>query len=456
MQKIKLNVVILAAGKGTRMRSDLPKVMHLLAGQPLLQHVLNVSNKLDPDQTVVVYGFGGEVLRHHFQEAPVIWVHQSEQLGTGHAVLQTLNHLDDDAVILALFGDVPLIRAENCTTLIENASTGSLVVLTTVVNEPSGYGRIVRNSEGKLLRIVEHKDANNETKAIREINSGIMAMPVKKLKKWALELKNNNQQKEYYLTDIVEIAVAEGNNVEAISEYDNQTLQGVNTKSDLAKSERYLQMLQAENLMAEGVTLADPRRIDIRGVLNCGRDVTIDVSCVFEGTVTLGNNVKIAANCFIRDTKIDDGTFIAPFSHLDGAMIGRSCRIGPYARLRPGTDLASETHVGNFVEIKNSRVGSNTKINHLSYVGDATVGKNVNIGAGTITCNYDGVNKHTTTIEDDVFIGSSTQLVAPVKIGYAATIGAGSTITKDAPPETLTVARSKQLSLPTWTRPKKK
>ena len=449
-----LNIVILAAGKGTRMHSDKPKVLHAIAGKPLLGHVIDCAQQLSPQKIVVVYGFGGQQVPQTFAGKALLWAEQAQQLGTGHAVQQALPLLDEDGISLILLGDVPLIEVATCQQLLEKAEHG-LVLLTVKKDDPTGYGRIVRTGEGQVSAIVEHKDASDALRAINEVNSGIMAMPNRHLKKWLSALSNNNSQGEYYLTDIVAMAVQDGVSVEAVMTEDEWQVAGINSKQDLAAVERVYQLRKAQALLQAGVTLADPARIDIRGELVVGRDVEIDVGCIFEGLVKLGDGVKVGAYSILRDTSIGGGTQIAPYTHVDQVTIANDCRIGPYARLRPGTELADQTHVGNFVELKNAQVDVGSKINHLSYVGDSTVGKNVNIGAGTITCNYDGANKFRTVIEDNAFIGSDSQLVAPVTIGAGATIGAGSTITKDAPANELTLSRGRQTTIKGWKRPVK-
>ena len=454
MEQLKLNIVILAAGKGTRMHSNKPKVLHEIGSKPILGHVIDCAKALNPQKIIIVYGFGGKIVREAFAHENIIWVNQAEQKGTGHAVQQAVEHLDVDANALILLGDVALVDAEACKRLIAEAHN-KLAILSFNKPDPTGYGRILRNNL-LVTAIVEHKDATEAQKAIKEVNTGIMAMPAKALKNWLTGLSNNNVQGEYYLTDIVGFAVRDKVNVVAEITDDEWSVTGINSKLDLAQIEREFQNRIAQKLLQQGITLKDPARLDVRGTLVCGRDVEIDVNCMFEGEVTLGDNVKIAANCIIKNAHIENSTLILPFTHIDDAHIGENSRVGPYARIRPGTTLAAETHVGNFVELKNAQVDSGSKINHLSYVGDATVGKNVNIGAGTITCNYDGANKHRTVIEDGVFIGSDTQLVAPVTIGKNATIAAGSTITKNVPAEGLTVCRAKeQKTYPNWKRPLK-
>lgn len=451
----KLNIVILAAGKGTRMHSDLPKVLHTVGAKPILGHVIDCAKALQPKKIIVVYGFGGERVKEAFSTEEITWVNQAEQHGTGHAVQQALPYLDADADTLILLGDVPLVDVNACKRLVAQADN-KLAILSFNKADPTGYGRIVRNVKGDVRAIVEHKDATDEQRKIVEVNTGIMAMPNAQLKNWLSRISNNNAQREYYLTDIVALAVADEVGVVAEITNDEWSVTGINAKSDLAQIERVYQTRIAQALLQKGVTLKDPARIDVRGDLQCGRDVEIDVNCVFEGNVSLGDRVTIGAHCVIKNAVIATGTQIAPFTHIDDAAIGENSRIGPFARLRPGTTLASDTHVGNFVELKNAQVDVGSKINHLSYVGDSTVGKSVNIGAGTITCNYDGANKFRTVIEDGAFIGSDSQLVAPITIGKNATIAAGSTITKDAPADALTFCRAKdQKSIVGWKRPQK-
>ena len=454
MMQAKLNIVILAAGKGTRMFSSKPKVLHEVAGRPILRHVIDCAKALNPAKIIVVYGFGGDLVKNAFAQENIIWVEQAQQLGTGHAVQQAAPHLDDDASTLILLGDVPLVDAQSCAKLVEKASN-QLVIQSFNKADPSGYGRIVRGATQNVTAITEHKDATEAERTIKEVNTGIMAMPAEALKHCLAGLSNNNAQGEYYLTDIVGFAVRDKVNVVAEITGDEWSVTGINSKQDLALIERVYQQRYAETLLKKGVTLADPARIDVRGTLQTAQDVEIDVGCVFEGEVTLGEGVKIGAYCVIKDSTIAAGTIVAPYSHIAEANIGAHCRIGPFARIRPGTVLQSDAHVGNFVELKNAQVDVGSKINHLSYVGDATVGKNVNIGAGTITCNYDGANKFRTVIEDDAFVGSDTQLIAPVTVGKGATIGAGSTISKDAPAGELTISRAKQLTITGWKRPVK-
>lgn len=449
-----LNIVILAAGKGTRMYSDKPKVLHALAGKPLVQHVLDCASSLKPQQIWVVYGHGGEAVPQAMQQYAAKFVIQEPQLGTGHAVQQAMPHLGDEGNTLVLYGDVPLIQHSTLHQM-QQAGEG-LVLLTVNLLNPTGYGRIVRNDQGDVLSIVEEKDATPEQREIREVNTGILLAPTKMLRGWLSKLQNNNSQGEYYLTDIVGMAVQQGVAVHTVQPAHEWEIHGINSKSQLMVLERTWQLVEASRLLVQGVTLADASRIDVRGKMSCGRDVEIDVGCIFEGNVTLGDNVRVGAYSVIKNSTIAAGTNIAPYSHIDGSEVGADCYIGPYARLRPGTRLHDEVHIGNFVEVKNSEISSNSKANHLSYIGDSTVGSRVNIGAGTITCNYDGANKHRTIIEDDVFIGSDTQLVAPVTVGRGATIAAGTTVWKDAPAGELTMNDKTQSIKPGWKRPIKK
>jgi bifunctional UDP-N-acetylglucosamine pyrophosphorylase/glucosamine-1-phosphate N-acetyltransferase len=449
-----MNVVILAAGMGKRMQSDLPKVLHALAGKPLLSHVIDTARQLSPTCCCVVYGHGGELVPTRLAADDLHFVLQEPQLGTGHAVMQATSLLHDDQPTLVLYGDVPLTSDATLRSLIDKASNNKLAILTITMEDPTGYGRIVRE-EHKIVRIVEHKDANEAELQIHEVNTGILIAPTRQLKDWLSRLSNHNAQGEYYLTDIIALAVDDGVSIDSAQPAHAWETLGVNSKVQLAELERIHQHNLAQQLLEEGVTLADPARIDIRGELHCARDVSIDVGCVFEGNVMIGQGVTIGAYCVIKNSRIADNVNIKPFTHIDEATIGSDSKIGPYARLRPGTVLGSEVHVGNFVEIKNSEFGAHSKANHLAYVGDTTVGLRVNIGAGTITCNYDGANKHRTVIEDDAFIGSDTQLVAPVTVGKGATIGAGTTLTKDAPPDSLTVSRARQTSIAGWQRPVK-
>jgi bifunctional UDP-N-acetylglucosamine pyrophosphorylase/glucosamine-1-phosphate N-acetyltransferase len=450
-----LDVIVLAAGMGKRMRSELPKVLHPLAGRPLLGHVLEAARALGPRKIVVVHGHGAEKVRAAFPEAGIEWVLQAEQLGTGHAVLQALPQLAPDADVVILYGDVPLVRAATLKRLLD-ASREGLAVLTAELSDPGGYGRIVRDAGQRVARIVEHKDASPAELAIREVNAGFFALSARRLSAWLAKVRNDNAQKEYYLTDIVRLAVAEGLPVAAVKVDDPWEVAGVNSKVELAALERIAQGREARRLLEAGVTLHDPARIDVRGALECGRDVVIDVNCVFEGRVTLGDQVRIGPNCVLRNVSIGAGTEVHAFSHMEDAELGARCRVGPYARLRPGTALADEVHIGNFVEVKASTLGKGSKANHLTYIGDSEIGSRVNVGAGTITCNYDGVAKHRTVIEDECFIGSDATLVAPVRIARGSYIGAGSTINKDTPAGQLTVARARQVSIPAWKPPKKK
>lgn len=451
-----MEVVILAAGKGTRMRSDLPKVLQPVAGRAMLAHVVATARALDAHRICVVYGHGGELVRERFASDDIAWARQEPQLGTGHAVEQALPHLTDDDVAMVLYGDVPLITESTLRRLNEAAAGGRLAVLTVMLDDPTGYGRILRDESGRILRIVEHKDASEAERAVREVNTGILVAPVARLRDWLGRVGNDNVQGEYYLTDIIGLAVADGVEVSAVQPGAVWETLGVNSKRQLAELERIHQRNIAERLMGEGVTLIDPARLDVRGELACGKDVEIDVNCVFEGRVRLGDGVRVGANCVVRDAMIGAGTRIAAFSQIEGTVMGETCVIGPYARTRPGTRLGDDVHLGNFVEVKNSHIDNHSKANHLAYVGDADIGQRVNVGAGTITCNYDGANKYRTVIEDDVFIGSDTQLVAPVRVGRGATLAAGTTLTKDAPEAQLTVSRAKQISIPGWKRPVKK
>ena len=449
-----MNVVILAAGMGKRMQSALPKVLHPLAGKPLLSHVIDTARSLSPSKLCVIYGHGGEMVPQSLQAPDLAFAKQEPQLGTGHAVMQALPHLDEAAPTLVLYGDVPLTSAAALRRLLDIAGRNKLAILTIELDDPTGYGRIVREQE-QIVRIVEHKDASEAERAIHEINTGILVAPTAKLKTWLAALSNDNGAGEYYLTDIVAQAVAD--DVPVVSAQPDavwETL-GVNSKVQLAELERVYQANLAKTLLEQGVTLADPARIDMRGTLVCGRDVSIDINCIFEGKVELEDGVTIGAHCVIKNARIAKDVSIKPFCHIEDAVVGAGSIIGPYARLRPGTDLAEEVHIGNFVEVKNSRIAASSKANHLAYIGDATIGSRVNVGAGTITCNYDGVNKFRTVIEDEVFIGSDTQLVAPVTVGKGATLGAGTTLTKDAPAGKLTVSRARQVTVEGWQRPVK-
>jgi bifunctional UDP-N-acetylglucosamine pyrophosphorylase / glucosamine-1-phosphate N-acetyltransferase len=452
-----LNVVIMAAGKGTRMKSARPKVLHRLAGTSLLQHVLKAGAGLGPVRSIVVTGHGAEAVEAEAAPSGALFVRQMPQLGTGHAVMQTLTSLDPaHASTLVLNGDVPLIRTETARALADACAGHQLALLTITLPDPSGYGRIVRSADHSAVHaIVEHKDANPAQRAITEVYTGMMAAPTALLQRWVSALSNRNAQGEYYLTDIVAMAVAEGVPVVATPAASETEVLGVNSPVQLADLERRFQRQQADVLMEAGVRLADPARFDLRGQLHCGADVEIDVNCVFEGSVMLGDGAQIGANCVIRNASIAAGAVIHPFSHIEGATVGAGALVGPFARLRPGAVLGEAVHIGNFVEVKNSTLAAGAKANHLAYLGDATVGARVNFGAGSITANYDGANKHRTTIGDDVHVGSNCVLVAPVKLGDGATVGGGSTIAKDAPAGQLTVARARQATLPGWQRPKK-
>ncbi len=464
--EIIMNVVILAAGMGKRMQSELPKVLHPIAGASMLSHVIVTARQLQaslnlecesPANLCVIYGHGGSQVPDAVSAdsaGGIIFAKQEPQLGTGHAVAQAIPHLNDAMPTLILYGDVPLTRNATLQRLVVAAGSNKLAILTAQVDDPTGFGRIIRE-KGKICRIVEQKDANEDELAIAEINTGIMVAPTVALKKWLGALSNRNAQGEYYLTDIVASAVADGVEVSSAHPDAVWETQGVNDKKQLADLERQHQKNLAEQLLLQGVTLLDPNRIDIRGKLVCGRDVTIDVGCVFEGEVVLGDGVRIGPHCVIKNTRIAAQSDIKAFCHIEGADVGVQAQIGPYARLRPGAQLAEQVHIGNFVEVKKSTIGAYSKANHLAYIGDAKVGRRVNIGAGTITCNYDGVNKFETVIEDDAFIGSDSQLIAPVRVGRGATLGAGTTLSKDAPEGKLTVSRAKQLTLENWQRPVK-
>ncbi len=444
----------MAAGKGTRMKSALPKVLHRLAGRALLLHVLDTCAALQAQRTVVVTGYAAEAVERTVANRNVMCVRQEPQLGTGHAVQQAAPLLDDDGTTLILNGDVPLITADTARALVHACGGRQLALLTLTLDDPSGYGRIVREG-GEVRGIVEHKDANDAQRGIREVYTGIMAAPSAALKRWLARLRNQNAQREYYLTDIVAMAVADGVPVVTSAAHDQTEVLGVNSAAQLADLERRLQRRRADALMEAGVRLADPARLDVRGVLECGSDVEIDIDCIFEGRVVLGDGVRVGAHCVIRDTTIGAGTEVQPHCDFTQAAIGERVEIGPFARLRPGADLGAEVHIGNFVEVKNSRLSRGAKANHLAYLGDTSVGERVNYGAGSITANYDGANKHRTIIGNDVHVGSNCVLVAPLTIGDGATIGAGSVISKDAPAGQLTVARARQASLEGWKRPVK-
>lgn len=451
-----LGVLILAAGEGTRMRSRLPKVLHQLAGKPLLGHVIETARSITPDQITIVYGHGGDLVCNTLASQDLNWVEQKERLGTGHAVMQAMPHLERVDQVLILYGDVPLISGSTLVSLLSALHSTDLALLTVDLPDPTGYGRIVRDRDDRVIRIVEQKDANERELEICEINTGIMAVSRDRLESWLSRIENNNAQNEYYLTDIISLAVDEGVNIQVVHPNSEEEVMGVNDRVQLSHLERYYQQQQAVRLMQQGISLSDPNRLDVRGRLTAGNDVSIDINAIFEGDVELGDGVKIGANVFIKNSRIGSDTEILANSVIEDANIGNACRVGPFARIRPDTSLSDHVHVGNFVEIKKSKVASKSKINHLSYIGDTVMGSEVNIGAGTITCNYDGANKFQTIIGDRVFVGSDTQLVAPVTVANGTTIGAGSTITKDTPAETLTLSRSKQISIENWQRPVKK
>ena len=451
-----LDILILAAGKGTRMRSDLPKVLHRIGDKALVQHVVDIARTVGGEQIMIIVGHGAEKVQEKMAAPDVKFVLQAEQLGTGHAVQQALPHLRSDATVLILYGDVPLTRTETLQKLIAGVNEKQMGLLTVNLPDPTGYGRIVRDEKNTVIAIVEHKDASDEQKKICEINTGIMAVKAAHLQKWLPQLKNNNAQGEYYLTDIIAMAKAEGIAIHVEQPNAVEEVEGINNRQQQAALERFYQKQKANELMVAGVTLLDPSRLDIRGNLTAGRDVVIDVNCVFEGNVILGDGVVIEANCVIINSKIGNNSCIKAFSHIEESIMAANCDIGPYARLRPGTDLAEEVKIGNFVETKKAVIARGSKVNHLSYVGDAKVGAKVNVGAGTITCNYDGVNKFNTEIGDNAFIGSNSALVAPVKIGAGATVGAGSVITRNVEDLELAIGRSKQQNIQGWKRPTKK
>jgi bifunctional UDP-N-acetylglucosamine pyrophosphorylase/glucosamine-1-phosphate N-acetyltransferase len=452
---LSLSVIILAAGQGTRMRSTLPKVLQALAGRPLLAHVVDCAAVLNASDVCVVYGHGGDAVQKAFEGSDLRWALQAEQNGTGHAVQQAMPETPDQNRVLILFGDVPLLMPATLSRLLDATADKEMSILTVDMDDPSGYGRIIRQ-KGEVVANVEHKDATEAERAVQEINTGVMLCPASKLKKWLNNLGNDNSQGEYYLTDVIAMAVADGVTVHGVKADTWVEVMGINDKKQLAEAERALQARLVDELMAEGVGFADPARVDIRGTLTCGRDVFIDINAVFEGDVSLGDGVRIESNNLIRDSKLGAGTVVHSNCHLEGASTGNDCEIGPFARMRPGAELANKVKVGNFVEIKKSTVADGSKVNHLTYIGDAEIGKGVNVGAGTITCNYDGANKHKTTIGDGVFVGSGVNLVAPIEIGAGATIGAGSTLTKPVAAGGLTLARSKQMTLPGWKKPVKK
>jgi bifunctional UDP-N-acetylglucosamine pyrophosphorylase/glucosamine-1-phosphate N-acetyltransferase len=450
-----LSIIILAAGQGTRMYSDIPKVLHPLAGKPLLEHVYNTANSIPDSNILIVYGFGGNAVPDHMQHLPVHWIEQSEQLGTGHAVAQAMPEISAEDMVLILYGDIPLISIETLQPLLDAAGETGFSLLTAELDNPRGYGRIIRDRKGRITRIVEEKDASDVEREICEVNTGMMVIKADLLQRWVKELGNENAQKEYYLTDIISLAVSEGVEVKTVCADSVFEIQGINTKSQLAETERYFQLVQAHHLMQNGVTLMDPARFDLRGDLEIGRDNNIDINVLLEGRIKLGNNVSIGANCCIKDSIIADNVAILSNCIIENAIIGKHCRIGPFSRIRPDTTLDENVHIGNFVELKKADIGKGTKINHLSYIGDSDIGNEVNIGAGTITCNYDGANKHKTVIEDNVFVGSDVQFIAPVTVSTGATIAAGTTVTKDIVKHSLAISRVEQRTLPNWKRPKK-
>jgi bifunctional UDP-N-acetylglucosamine pyrophosphorylase/glucosamine-1-phosphate N-acetyltransferase len=451
-----LAIIILAAGKGTRMKSAKPKIMHTLAGKPMLQHVIDTAKQLSPSQLVVVCGNGSDEVVPYLEQQNINTVMQHEQKGTGHAVEQAKASFASSEQVLVLYGDVPLITTETLADLIESGDNNSLKVLTAILDDPTGYGRIVRDYDDNMLCITEEKDADEETKLINEINTGIMCIPAKWLTEALSQLDNNNAQGEYYLTDLIAKAVNQGIEINSVTCEDEMEVAGINNRVQLAEVESYYQQLKATDLMMSGVTFRDPARVDIRGDIKAGQDITIDINVIFEGYNTIADNVCIGAHCIIINSVIHEGAEILPNSIIENAEVGTNCSVGPFARLRPGTKLAAKAKVGNFVEVKNANIGVGSKINHLSYIGDTDMGADVNIGAGTITCNYDGANKHRTVIGDRVFVGSDTQLVAPVTIEDGATIGAGSTIRKTAPADSLTLTKSEQKTVKGWVRPVKK
>mgnify|MGYP001812110204 FL=1 len=448
---MKLSVIILAAGQGTRMKSALPKVMHPIAGKPMLEHVYERSLDLGAADVHIVFGHGGEHLRDYCQDFDVEWVLQEQQLGTAHAVQQASPGLEPDEIVLILYGDVPLIKSETLRQLINHVADDDISLLTVNLEDPAGYGRIIRD-EGRVIAIVEHKDATAEQLQVNEVNTGILAVRAGYLNECLSKIDNNNAQGEYYLTDIIEMAVNDGNSVITTQPDNSYEVEGVNDRVQLARLERIKQREIIENIMKNGVTVIDPSRVDVRGELNIGSDSTIDVNCIFEGRVDIGSNVSIGAGCVISNSRIADGCVISPYSIIENAVIDDNVDVGPFARLRPGTTLKQNSKVGNFVEVKNTELGTGSKANHLTYLGDSEIGSNVNIGAGTITCNYDGANKHKTVIKDGAFIGSDTQLVAPVTVGKNATVGAGSTITRDTEDNELTLSRTQQKTVKGWKR----
>jgi bifunctional UDP-N-acetylglucosamine pyrophosphorylase/glucosamine-1-phosphate N-acetyltransferase len=454
---VPVTIVVLAAGQGKRMHSALPKVLQPLAGRPLLGHVLQAARSLGPAAIHIVYGHGGDAVKAAFaSQTDLNWTLQSEQLGTGHAVMQAIPSIPDDHQVLVLLGDVPLVRTRTLQRLINDSAEGELALLTAVADDPTGYGRVIRDERGEVARIVEEKDATDDERRVNEVNTGVIAFGAKELRRCLASLDNDNSQGEYYLTDVIVMSAQAGVKVRGIVVDSPTEVLGINDRAQLAIAERTLQRQIAQDLMSRGVAFADPERVDVRGELTVGRDVFVDVGAVFEGNVELGDNVSVGPYAVIAESKLGAGTVVHAHTVIHGVVAGPNCEIGPFARLRPGADLASHVKVGNFVEIKNSTIAGGSKVNHLTYIGDATIGADTNVGAGTVTCNYDGANKHRTTIGDGVFIGSGVMLVAPVSVGEGATIGAGSTVTKDAPAGQLTLERSKQVAVPGWQRPKKK
>ncbi|NAZ70143.1 bifunctional UDP-N-acetylglucosamine diphosphorylase/glucosamine-1-phosphate N-acetyltransferase GlmU [Vibrio toranzoniae] len=452
---MKFSAVILAAGKGTRMYSNTPKVLHTLAGKPMVKHVIDTCNGLGAQNIHLVYGHGGEQMQATLSEESVNWALQADQLGTGHAVDQASAHFADDEKVLVLYGDVPLISPETIENLLDAQPNGGIALLTVVLDNPTGYGRIIRRN-GPVVAIVEQKDATDEQKLIKEINTGVMVATGGDLKRWLSGLSNDNAQGEYYLTDVIAAAHDEGRAVEAVHPISPIEVEGVNDRSQLARLERAYQAEQADKLLKQGVMLRDPSRFDLRGELQCGMDVEIDTNVIVEGCVSIGDNVVIGTGCVLKDCEIDDNTVVRPYSVIEGATVGEDCTVGPFTRLRPGADMRNNSHVGNFVEVKNTRLGEGSKANHLTYLGDAEIGQRVNVGAGAITCNYDGANKFKTIIGDDVFVGSDSQLIAPVVIGNGATVGAGSTVTRDVSENELVISRAKERKIANWQRPVKK
>ncbi|PTP71380.1 bifunctional UDP-N-acetylglucosamine diphosphorylase/glucosamine-1-phosphate N-acetyltransferase GlmU [Vibrio splendidus] len=452
---MKFSAVILAAGKGTRMYSNTPKVLHTLAGKPMVKHVIDTCNGLGAQNINLVYGHGGDQMKATLAEESVNWALQAEQLGTGHAVDQASAHFADDEKVLVLYGDVPLISPQTIENLLDAQPNGGIALLTVVLDNPMGYGRIIRRN-GPVVAIVEQKDATDEQKLIKEINTGVMVATGGDLKRWLSGLSNDNAQGEYYLTDVIAAAHDEGRAVEAVHPVSPIEVEGVNDRSQLARLERAYQAEQADKLLKQGVMLRDPSRFDLRGELQCGMDVEIDTNVIIEGSVSIGDNVVIGTGCVLKDCEIDDNTIVRPYSVIEGATVGEDCTVGPFTRLRPGADMRNNSHVGNFVEMKNTRLGEGSKANHLTYLGDAEIGQRVNVGAGAITCNYDGANKFKTIIGDDVFVGSDSQLIAPVTIGNGATVGAGSTVTRDVAENELVISRPKERKIADWKRPTKK